>query len=286
MKAKGAVIGICIADLILLVACIFLYLGQDRTAPVISFGENDIVYTEGMDMSILLNDVSAMDDEDGDVTDTLLIEKISDTAQGDVLVTYAALDRSDNVAKASRIFPVEMNRENQEDSRTEATESEEDSPETASETQTASEDGQEGGNGGEDGGEEQDNRGEEQGERQDGNDGQAHQEDGPDNPDENGQNDAGADRNQADGGQGNAAPVLRLSKDVLTVKAGAESVNWNDCIRNLSDDKDSRAQLFSNLVMEGQVDLGTAGEYPVTIYTRDSDGVESEKRNVVVRVEG
>lgn len=283
MKMKGAVTGICIVDAILLAVCAFLYLNQDRIAPVISFGENDIVYTEGMDTGLLLTGVTAMDDVDGDVTDTLLIEKISDTARGDVLVTYAALDRSNNVAKAAQIFPAQAGGAGEEGGRSAALPDEEsDVPET--ETMTVSEDDGDGADhdGNQGVGEVRDNPEEEQGDRQEGNGGP---EEGRNNPDENGQNEAGADMNPAGEGGGNAAPVLRLGKEILTVKAGAESVNWNDCIGSLSDDKDNRALLFSNLAMEGLVDLGTPGEYPVTIYTRDSEGAESEKRNVVVRVE-
>lgn len=272
MKSKGIVIGTCIADVILLIICIFLYLRMDRTAPIIHFGENNITYTEGMDTVLLLEGVTAVDDEDGDVTDTLLIEKISDTAKGDVLVTYVALDQSDNVAKAGRIFPVKINANRQEESQLSEVETVAGDPsETGAETQTQTSSESE---------ETADN------DRQDENDNpedQMLQDEGQNN--ENGHNDAGADVSPANEAGDNEAPILQLSKEVLTVKAGAESVNWNECIRKLSDDKDNREQLFSNFIMEGQVDLGTPGEYPVVIYTRDSEGIESERRNVVVRVE-
>ena len=287
MKAKGAVIGICIADLVLLVVCAFLYLRQDRTAPVISFGENDIVYTEDMDLSLLLNGITATDNKDGDVTDTLLIEKISDTARGDVIVTYAALDSANNVAKASRIFPAKTQPGRRESVRPVSEETDTaPEPETETETQTASEDDRQDGQG--DDGEHQDDQAPQDGQA-DGNDNQddqARRDEEPDNkPNEDRQNDAGADMDPEESPRENAAPVLRLKKETLTVKAGVESVNWNDCIRSLSDDKDSREQLFSNLVMEGNVDLNIPGEYPVTIYTKDSEGMESERKTVVVRVE-
>ena len=44
-------------DIVLLAVCMFLYLGKDRTAPVISFGENAVSYEEGMDESLLLQGV-------------------------------------------------------------------------------------------------------------------------------------------------------------------------------------------------------------------------------------
>lgn len=104
MKARGITIAVCAADAALLALSIFLSMGQDRTAPVISFVQNELTYSDGMDESLLLEDVEAVDDRDGDVSDSLLIEKIAVTTKGDVIVTYAAMDSSNNVAKASRVY--------------------------------------------------------------------------------------------------------------------------------------------------------------------------------------
>lgn len=106
MNSKIAVIGFAIADVILAAVCIFFYINIDRTAPVISFAEDsgELVYMEGMSEEALLEGVSAFDNVDGDVTDSLLIEKISKTANGNVIVTYVALDSSNNVVKRSRIY--------------------------------------------------------------------------------------------------------------------------------------------------------------------------------------
>lgn len=104
MNSKGIITGICVADFILLATSAVLYMRQDRTVPVISFSPNDIVYEQGMDESMLMEGVNAMDDRDGDVSDTLLIEKIANTTRGDVIVTYAAMDSANNVGKASRVF--------------------------------------------------------------------------------------------------------------------------------------------------------------------------------------
>ena len=79
--------------------------------------------------------------------------------------------------------------------------------------------------------------------------------------------------------------MLNLRTSSLSVQAGTQSVDWNQCFGGLSDDRDSQAQLFSNLVMEGFVDLNTPGEYPVMLYTRDSEGLESARQVVTVRVE-
>lgn len=270
MKNKSLLIGVCAADVVLVALSVFLYMRQDRTVPVISFAESDnsVVYTEGMDTSLLLSGVVATDDEDGDVSDTLLIEKISDTSHGDVIVTYAVMDSSNNVAKASRLFRTEKKYNEPAPQETENIENEVES-ETESETESASSD--------EDGNED-DEEGEQPGEQ---NEGEAQ-----DNQNQAGQrDDTGAEQQQEQQPAANHAPVLRLRGDSYSVKAGAESFDWNDCIRQLSDDKDGRAELFANIVMEGYVDLNTPGEYPVVIYTKDSDGMESEKSTMVVRVE-
>lgn len=106
MSMKWAVIGFSIADAALIAASAFLYINLDRAAPAISFEENDkkLVYTESMKEEELLEGVSAADDVDGDVTDSLLVEKISETADGNVIVTYVALDSSNNVTKKSRVY--------------------------------------------------------------------------------------------------------------------------------------------------------------------------------------
>src|SRR5699024_8171082 len=99
---KKIVIILCVLDVILLGFSIFLYVGEDRTPPVIVFGEEALVYREGMEEAALLEGVTGMDERDGDVTDSLLIEKISGNGEGTVIVTYVARDEANNVEKVSR----------------------------------------------------------------------------------------------------------------------------------------------------------------------------------------
>lgn len=106
MNSKIALIGFFVADAAMIAASVFLYLNLDRAAPVISFAKDTdkLIYTERMQEEDLLEGVSALDDADGDVTASLLVEKVSQTADGNVIVTYVALDSSNNVAKKSRIY--------------------------------------------------------------------------------------------------------------------------------------------------------------------------------------
>lgn len=92
------------ADAVLIALSIFFYLNMDRKAPVISFADEALVYEESMTEKDLLAGVTASDETDGDVTGNMLVEKVSETADGDVIVTYVAVDSSNNVAKKSRIY--------------------------------------------------------------------------------------------------------------------------------------------------------------------------------------
>ena len=82
------------------------YLSRDKVPPVISFSEADaLTYEEGMTDEELLRGIIAYDDVDGDVSDSLKVEFVAaDPEAGTVTVTYAARDKSNNVAKASQIL--------------------------------------------------------------------------------------------------------------------------------------------------------------------------------------
>ena len=76
----------------------------DKTGPVISFPEDVITYKEGDSYTGLLGDVKAIDTKDGDVTDSLIVEKVSGNDQEkQAIVTYAAIDRKNNLSKLSRV---------------------------------------------------------------------------------------------------------------------------------------------------------------------------------------
>ncbi len=334
MKGGGLLAGICALDVALMVIAAVLYLGQDRTAPVISYGPDSLTYEEGMEEGLLLAGVTAQDERDGDVTESLMVEKISETSNGNVIITYVAKDHADNVGKASRtVRAVQGGQDLSGETKADTPgENDEGSAETGTESGTGNgtgpTEGQDIGTpGGEgpDGDEEnrEDNQeanqqplagdngnaqgqpvgnvqppeqgearpeGQPQGEEQQPGDGQAQDGQGQGIPEGNSiEGNAGAGN---EGGQaanqppeGNQPPVLDLRTSSLSVQAGTQSVDWNQCIGGLSDDRDSQAQLFSNLVMEGFVDLNTPGEYPVMLYTRDSEGLESARQVVTVRVE-
>ncbi|ODR35242.1 hypothetical protein [Eisenbergiella tayi] len=255
-------------DIVLLAVCLFLYLGKDRTAPVISFGENLASYEEGMDEELLLEGVTAVDAKDGDVSGSLLVEKVTGTTGKEVIVTYVARDSANNVGKASRAFPVAGTYKDGDvipvmggvlEGGGGTDESSEGESETETETGTMSEGESGSAEDGEDGDEAvaEPDRGEEV--RQEEPDGEPEPPVGPN-------------------------PVLVMSGDVVSTKVGT-APNWGQVIGAMSDDKDDYNTLYRNLKLEGHVNLDEAGEYPVTLYTVDTDGNRSEVRNLVVKVE-
>ena len=101
---RKIVIILCTLDVILMAMSVVLYLDEDRTAPVIHVEDVEMEYREGMTDEELLAGVTAMDETDGDVTGSLVVEKVSEVGNGTVIVTVGARDGSGNVAKASRII--------------------------------------------------------------------------------------------------------------------------------------------------------------------------------------
>ena len=101
---RKIVIILCTLDVILMALSVVLYLDEDRTAPVIHMEEVEMDYREGMSDEELLAGITATDETDGDVTGSLVVEKVSEVGNGTVIVTFGARDRANNVAKASRVM--------------------------------------------------------------------------------------------------------------------------------------------------------------------------------------
>ena len=78
-------------------------MATDTKAPEIILDMQQIELSVRDPKEVLLQGISARDDRDGDVTDSLVIESIYGiTEDHSVTVTYAAFDSSGNVAKAQR----------------------------------------------------------------------------------------------------------------------------------------------------------------------------------------
>lgn len=75
---------------------------KDIVPPVITFPEGTVSYTQGDDPQVLLSGVTALDDRDGDVTDSIIISSISVTDGEEAIAVYHAKDTGNNVAMAVR----------------------------------------------------------------------------------------------------------------------------------------------------------------------------------------
>lgn len=102
---KGILILLLLITVILLGIAAYIHFTNDRKAPEITFQEKDIVYNENEDQDILLQDVTAYDDVDGDVTNSIMIESVIPISgnESKARVIYVAKDSSNNVTKKSRI---------------------------------------------------------------------------------------------------------------------------------------------------------------------------------------
>lgn len=76
---------------------------DDETAPVITVETDEILVSVNASEAELLAGITARDERDGDVTADIVVEKISNIGDDHTAtITYAAFDRSGNVAKATR----------------------------------------------------------------------------------------------------------------------------------------------------------------------------------------
>ncbi|WMJ85796.1 hypothetical protein [Anaerocolumna sp. MB42-C2] len=101
-----------------------LLTSEDKTGPIITYAENSYVYTEDESVDTLLNNVSAKDKRDGDVTNMVMVENIlpmlnSSTAK----ITYVAKDSNNNITRKEVIVPYKPKTGSQENKSTLITES-------------------------------------------------------------------------------------------------------------------------------------------------------------------
>ncbi len=79
------------------------YSGIDTSVPKIEMEQDEITVSIYDDEAELLKGVTAQDAGDGDVTDSLVVESISEFVEGTTrIVNYAAFDRDNHVSKAFR----------------------------------------------------------------------------------------------------------------------------------------------------------------------------------------
>lgn len=213
---------------------VFLVVDRDKTGPVIAVPEDgSLTYVAGEDKKILLEGVTASDSEDGDVSDTLMIESIR--PNGDrAVVTYTAVDHSHNASKSSCVVNYQTETEEEET--------------IAGEKRLAD------------------------------------SEDEAEELQENSETKAQKDVEDAIADLPKESPRFRLSQHEVMLAVG-EVFDYSQYISDITDDKDSREQLYGRIRLKGKVDTSKAGIYEISYFVVDSDKNQSNVEVLTVKVE-
>ena len=213
---------------------VFLVVDRDKTGPVIAVPEDgSLTYVAGEDKKILLEGVTASDSEDGDVSDTLVIESIR--PNGDrAVVTYTAGDHSHNASKSSCVVNYQTETEEEET--------------IAGEKRLAD------------------------------------SEDEAEELQENSETKAQKDVEDAIADLPKESPRFRLSQHEVMLAVG-EVFDYSQYISDITDDKDSREQLYGRIRLQGKVDTSKAGIYEISYFVVDSDKNQSNVEVLTVKVE-
>ncbi len=104
MTRKSVTAVLLVACFVLLACAAFAFFSGDNVKPVISFSSGILNYSAGEDESILLSNVTASDNHDGDITSLIRIANIVPLADGRrASVSYVVKDSNNNTATASQI---------------------------------------------------------------------------------------------------------------------------------------------------------------------------------------
>ena len=102
MKNKAIII-LSVICLILIGITGYLFVSGDKNAPKITSNNDNFIYSDNTEMSAILNNVSAYDEEDGDVSDSIIIESIN-VSDDKAVVVYVAKDSANHVAKLRKTY--------------------------------------------------------------------------------------------------------------------------------------------------------------------------------------
>ncbi len=287
MAGKKWLVVLGVVNVLAIAGIIFWYINRDNTPPVIT-REEEIIYEETMTDEELLAGVVAKDATDGDVSHTLVVEKVTvNQNTGNAVVTYGAMDQSGNIAKQSfqmkmkKVMP-EVTMETIEESSSgevftleageaviDAENTDEDMTEETTEETTEEETTEES--------TEEELEGDE-------NDEESQDED--DAEEENGAQEEERPRQDNSQPQINPEeiPVLNFGASEVKTKKGYNPA-WVTVISQMQDNKDSYEYLLQHLVIHGEFNNAEVGTYDVSVSTVDSDGHESTARAIRIIVE-
>lgn len=319
MAEKKWVIILAVLDVLVVGSLVFWYVKQDRDMPVISLKET-FLYEENMSDAEVLSHLKAIDSKDGDVSHTLVVEKIGPDATGQqALITCGARDEAGNMAKYSfytacgeDVFVTETSHENNRDEIHLAVgEAEILDAETTSDA-TSEEESSEDGDGDEANNEDDENvegnsDDENDGVDPDGNNVDADNVD-DENADENDDADSDNEDNNPEAGDNHenntpqeaqptptpaaheqaataaSRPVIQFSTTEVKTIQGRNPA-WVTVISQMTDDVDSYETLLQSLTISGDYNNAVPGSYDVSVTVTDSEGNVSAPSRIRIVVE-
>ncbi len=236
---------------LIIIGCMIIFM-SDRTAPEIAVQDIGITYTKGDKDKVLLQGVTAKDNKDGDVTDSLIVEGIVISKNGkQAKVCYVAKDKSNNITRAYRVVNY------------------------VSEG-GASADGDAINNGG------NTSAGGNSTEKE--TSGQSGNQKPTQTPTKAPTQAPAQNQTQSQTAIANGEkPVLVLKVTETTLKVG-QTFNVVSYVADIADDKDARVELFKRIIADGKCDTSKPGDYTMTVYCSDSDMNYSDKKTLVVHV--
>lgn len=249
---KGIIALMAVASIGLGGGVVSMEMMSDDNPPVIEFQKDEVTYSEGDSYDVFLEGVTAQDDRDGDVTDSLVVESVYLTESGKhVMVIYVARDKENNVAKVSKWLNCKENPESASAEKDDADDEEENSTddkmdELKAALLTSQTEAQE--------------------------------------PTQEPVSETEQEQEPEDGiSDGN--PRITLKTDRVTISAG-EEIQRLAYVESVTDDKDEAVSLWQNILIDGdEFDKDTPGVYEQFFYVVDSDGNKSNKETLTITVE-
>lgn len=254
-KNVGIMIFLCV---VLAGAIIYIEGQEDHTGPeIIADSSSDLVYSPDMSEAELLEGISAVDEKDGDVSDTLTVESVYETDDSSVVISYAAKDNDNNITKYKRTMKAENTEEDEEGEDSPAEENGS-SEETAENTEDVSE---------------------ESGEET---------EETVAAPTATPKQDEAESLRQEQEALADAMPSqnprIYLTEYLVKIPVGS---SWEplDYVSEIEDDQDDMYALWRKIQVSGSVDTSAAGTYECTYNVMDSQNNDSNHAVIKVIVE-
>ncbi|MCD8074729.1 MAG: DUF5011 domain-containing protein [Lachnospiraceae bacterium] len=251
------------------VGVIYLRISEDHTAPEISYSDS-IVYSDGMTTEELLEGVIATDDEDGDVSDSLTVERVvTNSEEAKATVIYVAKDSHNNIAKVTRVIDYDIEETE--------TESETEKPETeavktgAVQSETDTE-------------EEETDTDIEIENAADTDTDTAEAPDAAETTASQAESEQTQVQTESEEELAADAPRITLKQSRVTIQVG-DTFEPTDYVDSITDDYDNKYTLWRRIQVEGNYDTSIAGIYQLVYYVTDTSGNSSNRATLLLIVE-